>query len=88
MSSGSSNISNTGATIVSGGTNSGLTLSQANTNLILSNANTVGGTLILNPVITSTSGGDIIYNGQVYHGQDAVNLINSLQHPVTVNTTP
>ena len=91
--SGSSNAFYTGVTSsISGGAtlviaNPGLTLGQVNTaNLISTNANIVGGTLNLNAGITTTSGGDVIYNGQVYHGQDAVNLINSLQHSTHPST--
>jgi hypothetical protein len=64
------------------GNNVGATISGVTNNLNVINLSTAPGTLTLSP------GGEptITYNGQVYHGQDAVNLINSLQHPTTPST--
>ena len=80
LSSGSSNIFNTVGTVTGATTISG-------SNLLLGNSS--GATSSLNNLNASTfisGGGTLTINGQVYHGQDAVNMINSLQHPTTPST--
>jgi len=78
--SGSSSISGSSITFNSGFTNTNINA----TNLVITNTGV--GTLALNTGTVNLSDVTFSYNGQVYHGQDAVNLINSLQHPTTPST--
>jgi FecR protein len=72
-------IATLGAVIASGvgtATNFNVNSSGA-TNINLTNVNTAD---------FISGGTTLIYNGHEYHGQDAVNMINSLQHPTTPST--
>lgn len=97
---GQSNTTGSGSLTISGGTISGSSITLNNnfgTTIPLTNGagnvitvNNAGG-LNFNPTTIINNGGDLTftYNGQVYHGQDALNLINSLQHNTgTQGTTP
>ena len=89
----------TSSLTISGGSISGATITL-NSGSDFTNFNTVSAIAIvipngvtpnlsnLNTANFITGGTTLIYNGHEYHGQDAVNMINTLQHPVTVNTTP